>query len=208
MLSHLLRYPLYFLASVFIGAVLVIGIALLSVVLWGNQALVYFQQLTEVSTRLYSHQISGLPHNTLFELCINQYSLAISSFFAHIKHQLIVQKGWVGLIPYIESTGFAFQWVIIRCGWIVLSLPLWLGLGILAIVDGAVQRLKRRAVGDRESAHRYQKSRLGIVISLIGGVVLFMLLPFNFSPAVFLWVLVGLFAYFVQRTVCAYKKYS
>lgn len=214
MIIYIFRYAGYFILGFILGAFILITIMSLSFI-FGNDSNIFYwktQLRNETENLFYILNISTRkvsPYLIRVAIALqNNLTLLLNTITDHVKEHGFVQFHVKELRNYLEVLILAIKWIAIRCGWLILSVPLFVSLGIMGAVDGWAIRARRRARGGRESVHQYQNAKKWAEISMVLGIASFIALPFNFSLCALLWLIAFMFGYFIQRTVAFYKKYS
>lgn len=139
-------------------------------------------------------------------------NLQKSNAFNSLKETGIINPLTLKIMP------LALQLGLIRISRLILSLPLWLLLITLAIIEGQRRRAERRLLGERESVTRYRYAThlshgvlmIGITTTVIlplplsTSITLLMRLPFLICVG----LAAGAFALTIRYRIACYKKYT
>lgn len=214
MIIYICRYVGYFILGFIFGSFILITIMSLSFI-FGNDTNIFNwkSQLIKETENLFSIlNISiGKVSPYLIKPAIalqSNLTLLLNTLTDYVNKNGFVQFHVEGLRNYFGVLILAVKWIAIRCGWLILSIPLFISFGMIGAVDGWAIRARRRARGGRESVHRYQDAKKWAEISMVLGIAFFIAFPFNFSFCAMLWLIAFMFGCFIQRTVSFYKKYS
>ncbi|WP_318521150.1 DUF4400 domain-containing protein [Photobacterium leiognathi] len=120
------------------------------------------------------------PLNNALDI-INYLSSLLS-----INLQDSVTKVHTGFIAYMYVIYFSVCVVLIKLSYVVSSLPLFALVWICMIMDGFVQRTKRKYIGTPDSVYKWTISVHMIGVPLFGIMLLFLVLPFSIHPAFWL----------------------
>lgn len=123
-----------------------------------------------------------------------------------------LQRTFIAPINSIYSdlrvAGFATILYGIKIAIVLLSLPLFVALQVVAIIDGLVQRYIRKACGGNESSALYHRAkRYGLTILPSVTAILFLTAPIAFDPALILLPTAIVSAFFLRMQAKYYKKY-
>lgn len=219
-MNSVIRYGVYWLLSMLFGFLLLVIISLVITISKDNTSGWYKLMATE--RRLLAQQIeqqhwNGVKNreqNGLAALAGLQKSDALNS----LKKIGFINSVTIKIIP------LALQLGLIRISRLALSLPLWVLLIALAIIEGQRRRIERRLLGERESVTRYRYARhishgilfisiimivvlpmpLSIAPSFPVGIIFLIHLPFS----LFVGLSAGAFALSVRYRIACYKKYT
>lgn len=122
-----------------------------------------------------------------------------------LKPYLKVSYSWFGFLPWMIV--LLTQLAIIKIWRILASIPLFMLLGILALLDGLVERDLRKWGFGRESALLYHRARRYIPFSILAAVVIYMALPLAITPLAILIPSGISFVLAVFLTARSFKKY-
>jgi len=214
MIIYICRYTGYFILGSIFGAFILITIMSLSFIFGNDSNIFYWKtQLTKETENLfYILNISPgkvIPYLVKLTIALQRnLTLLLNTITDYVNNHGFVQFQVEGLRNYLQVLILAVKGIAVRCGWLILSIPLFISFGMIGAVDGWAIRARRRARGGRESVHRYQNAKKWAEISMVLGIAFFIALPFNFSLCALLWLIAFMFGYFIQRTVSFYKKYS
>jgi integrating conjugative element membrane protein (TIGR03747 family) len=126
-------------------------------------------------------------------------------------HYIALKKIVVVFCPFVITYGSALlitlQLTLLRVVTVLLFVPIFLLLGAVGLIDGAVQRYLRRINGGRESTLIYHHARNAVLPALFISSGLYVVLPFNLSPLFLLLPGAVLFAVCLFFTAKTFKKY-
>lgn len=111
------------------------------------------------------------------------------------------------LLNYIETLITAIQIFAVRIFIILMYLPLFWLLGLVASIDGLTQRHLRKLQGARESSLIYHRANSALLPCFIVSNFLYLLIPIPINPTIWFLTFAVLFSMALTITVSAFKKY-
>lgn len=132
---------------------------------------------------------------------LNSPTDSTSTIEAYIKSSSHSIKEYLLAAMYIALV-FA-----IRLSILILSLPLFLLVAVLAIIDGLAIRDVRRWTNGRESGFRYHYAKSFVLPSFFVAWILYLSIPFSIHPNIIILPLCLLMGLVVRSTFTWFKKY-
>jgi integrating conjugative element membrane protein (TIGR03747 family) len=108
---------------------------------------------------------------------------------------------------FLLSAFYIFLVFIIRLSILLLSLPLFILVTVLALIDGFAQRDIRRWQNGRESGFRYHYAKALALPSFFIVWVLYLSIPFSIHPNFLILPLAIVYGYVIREMVSWFKKY-
>lgn len=119
----------------------------------------------------------------------------------------VLRSGYARLGDYVIAAATIVQVFAVRLAVLALAAPVFVLFGLVALVDGLVERDLRRWSGGRESAFIYHHAKKVIFPALLLSWVLYLGLPTTVHPNYVILPCAGLFALAVAVTARSFKKY-
>ena len=169
------------------------------------------------STTVFNYKpvdLINYAYSTFYD--VNNKEGVVNSFLRWVNEP---NKGGMGAFEaFFKSTGYnikefllsAFYIILvftIRLSILVLSLPLFILVTILALVDGFAQRDVRRWENGRESGFRYHYAKALALPSFFIIWILYLSVPFSIHPNFLILPLAIVYGYVIREMVSWFKKY-
>ncbi|CDI02329.1 putative Integrating conjugative element protein [Candidatus Competibacter denitrificans Run_A_D11] len=108
---------------------------------------------------------------------------------------------------YLLAATYVTQLVGARLAVVWLTLPVFLLMGLMGVIDGLVMRDLRRFGGGAESSFMYHHLKKMIRPMASVPIFLYLIAPWSVHPTLLFGPFTLLFGYFMQRTLSKFKKY-
>jgi len=118
-----------------------------------------------------------------------------------------LRKAYAAAADYIVSAMTITQLFAVRLAVLILALPAFLLLGMVALTDGLVQRDLRKWGGGRESSFVYHWAKKTIAPSLILPWIIYLSMPVSVDPTLVVLPFAALFAMMIEVMASSFKKY-
>lgn len=112
-----------------------------------------------------------------------------------------------GVKEYLLAAVFIFLVFIIRLSILVLSLPLFILVAVVGLIDGLAIRDKRRWSNGRESGFRYHYAKSFVLPSFFIAWILYLSIPVSIHPNFIILPLGVLMGLVIRETLSWFKKY-
>ncbi len=118
-----------------------------------------------------------------------------------------LRSAYAKVSDYVIAAMTVTQVFAVRLAVLTLATPVFALFGLVALVDGLVQRDLRRWCGGRESSFVYHHARKAIVPALILAWVVYLGMPTSIHPNHVILPFAGLFTLAVAVSASSFKKY-
>lgn len=95
----------------------------------------------------------------------------------------------------------------VRVAVILMSLPLFLVVGLVALTDGLVERELRRWGGGREAGDVFATSKRALAPAIALPILIYLSLPISIHPSLIILPFAGVFAFAIWIASASFKKY-
>lgn len=119
----------------------------------------------------------------------------------------IVRFGGNSIKEFALSAMYITMIFTIRLSILILSLPLFFVVAVLAVIDGLAKRDVRRWSNGRESGFRYHYAKKWVVISFFVVWMVYLSLPFSIHPNFVVLPLILMMGWIIREAVSWFKKY-
>ena len=118
-----------------------------------------------------------------------------------------LRAGYARVAEYVIAAMTVTQVFAVRLAVLTLAMPVFVLVGLVALVDGLVQRDLRRWCGGRESAFVYHHAKKAVGPALGLAWVVYLGMPVSVHPSYVVLPFAGLFGVGVAVTAGSFKKY-
>lgn len=118
-----------------------------------------------------------------------------------------LHTAWTTVAPFVLAVMQVTQVFAVRLAVLVLAMPVFVLLSLVALVDGLVQRDLRRWGGGRESSFVYHYAKRAALPLVVLTWVIYLALPVSVHPTFVVLPFATLFALTVAVTASTFKKY-
>jgi integrating conjugative element membrane protein (TIGR03747 family) len=114
---------------------------------------------------------------------------------------------YLNVSDFITAAMVVSQVFAVRLAVLTLAMPVFVLFGLVALVDGLVQRDLRRWGGGRESSFVYHHAKVALLPTLVLTWIVYLGLPFSLHPNFLILPFAVLFALALGITVATFKNY-
>jgi integrating conjugative element membrane protein (TIGR03747 family) len=168
------------------------------------------QSLLASDTVAYAQRYRDIAYTVLFEWTrLDEVFTWLNAPSRPNDPQLMtrLRLGYRTLVDFVIAAITISQVFAVRLAVLTLAMPAFVLIGIVALVDGLVQRDLRRWGGGRESAFIYHHAKRWLFPALLLAWIIYLGLPFSVHPNVVILPFAGLFALSLTITAATFKKY-
>lgn len=168
------------------------------------------QSLLVAQPAVYVREFSQVAHHYLFQLT----GLERAGLWLHqppdpqgYRLQIWLRQGFAEVADYVIAAVNITQVFALRLGVLTLATPVFVVFGLVAIVDGLVQRDLRRWGGGRESSFLYHHAKRVVWPSFVMAWVVYLAMPVSVHPNFVILPFAVLAALAIALTASTFKKY-
>jgi len=119
----------------------------------------------------------------------------------------LYKEGMIVVQDYLLAAIFVMMTFLVRIAILLLSFPIFILFGFVALMDGLVMRDLRKYRAAHESSFVYHIAKSIALPLMITGCILYLSMPFSIHPNLVITPFAALFAYTLAMMAAKFKKY-
>ena len=119
----------------------------------------------------------------------------------------LYKEGMILIQDYLVAALFVLMTFLVRIAILLLSFPIFVLFGFVALMDGLVMRDLRKYRAQHESSFVYHIAKSIALPLMITGCILYLSMPFSIHPNLVITPFAALFAYTLAMMAAKFKKY-